>query len=122
MARQSTSFKKEKYAELIKNEINVLFRTKMSDPRIRPATITKVELTRDFEFATIYWDTYDASTRGDIEDSIKKLSGAIRSNLARSIRLRTVPKLIFKYDSSFDAEKKIDSILEDEKSIKEDES
>lgn len=112
MAKAKTSnFKKQKYEERLLNEINGLLRSGISDDRLRKVSITKVELSPDYGYATISWDTYDAGTRGDAKVAIEASKGHIRSELAKVLEVRHVPSLSFVYDNQFEEEKKIMDLI-----------
>lgn len=104
-------FKKEKYEERLLNEINSLLRSGISDARLARVSVTKVELSPDFGYATISWDTYDSGTRGDAKNAIESAKGRIRSELAKVLEVRHVPSLTFIYDNQFEEEKKITDLL-----------
>lgn len=112
MAKAKTNnFKKQKYEERLLNEINGLLRSGISDDRLRKVSITKVELSPDYGYATISWDTYDAGTRGDAKVAIEASKGHIRSELAKVLEVRHVPSLSFVYDNQFEEEKKIMDLI-----------
>jgi ribosome-binding factor A len=121
MARQrkAGANPKQSYQEKIKNEINTILRREVSDPRLVMCSVTRVELNPDYSTAEVYWDTFDASKRGDIKLAIDGLSGKMRSLLAKNLDVRHTPVLTFLYDSQFEDEMKITQLLKD---IKSDES
>lgn len=108
-------FKKEKYEERLLNEINSLFRTHTNDDRLRKVSVTKVELSPDYGYATVSWDTYDSGTRGDAKAAIESSKGHIRSELAKVLQVRHVPSLSFVYDNQFEEERKIMDLINREK-------
>ena len=116
MAKKNTNnFKKEKYEERLLNEINSLLRSSTNDARLARVSVTKVELSPDYGYATVKWDTYDSGTRGDAKVAIEASAGRIRSELAKVLEVRHVPSLSFVYDNQFDEENKITEILKKER-------
>ena len=107
-------FKKEKYEERLLNEINGLLRSHTKDDRLRKVSITKVELSPDYGYATVSWDTYDSGTRGDAKTAIEASKGFLRSELAKVLDVRHVPSLSFIYDNQFEEEKKIMDLINSE--------
>ncbi len=103
------TFKRDKFQERLLNEINVILRN-LSDKRLQFVSITKVECNHDYSNAVVYWDTYDASKRGDVKKASK-----VRSLLSSKLKIRHIPSLTFKYDSQFESEQVIDKILREEK-------
>jgi ribosome-binding factor A len=110
--RSNGKHSKVKYQELIMNELNTYLRTQLSDPRFITMSITKVELNVDYSKAKVYWDTFDAHTRGDAKRAIEQSKGKLRSLLAKNLNLRHVPELHFAYDSQYEDELKITQILD----------
>jgi len=113
MARQkkSNANPKETYQERIQNELNIVLRREIADPRLNLCTVTRVELNPDYSVASVYWDTFDASKRGDIKKAIEGVSGRLRSILAKNLQVRHTPVLNFIYDSQFEDEMKITELL-----------
>lgn len=75
-------------------------------------TVTSVEVTRDLSLARVR-----ISVMGDDEEKQRALEGItsargfIRSILARTLELRTVPELRFEMDSSLAHAARVDQIL-----------
>ncbi len=109
------NFKKIKYEERLLNEINGLLRAGTNDVRLARVSITKVELSPDYGYATVSWDTFDSGTRGDAKTAIEASTGRIRSELAKVLDVRHVPSLTFVYDNQFEEEKKIMDLINAEK-------
>lgn len=109
------NFKKIKYEERLLNEINGLLRAGTNDGRLARVSITKVELSPDYGYATVSWDTFDSGTRGDAKTAIEASAGRIRSELAKVLEVRHVPSLTFVYDNQFEEEKKIMDLINAEK-------
>jgi ribosome-binding factor A len=108
------SFKKDKYQDRLLSEVNLALRTKFSDSRLQFVSFTKVDLSPDYSLATLYWDTFDASKRGDASEAVKAITGRLRSILADVLTVRAVPQIEVKYDSQYEAERAIDELLEKE--------
>ena len=111
MAKKINNFKKEKFEERLLNEINGLLRGGINDGRLARVSITKVEISPDYSYATVSWDTYDSGTRGDAKAAFLAATGMIRSELAKVLEVRHVPALTFVYDNQFEEEKKIMDLI-----------
>ena len=107
------------FEEKIKNEINLALRKEISDPRLQMVSITRVELSNDYSLAKVFWDTFDASKRGDAKKAFDGLSSRLRSILAKELNVRHTPALEMYYDSQFEDERNIESLLEDSSGGKE---
>lgn len=111
MVEKKNNFKKSKFEERLLNEINGLLRSGLTDARLRFVSVTKVEMSPDYGYAVVHWDTFDAHTRGDAKKAIEKARGKIRSELAKVLDVRHVPALSFIYDNQFDEENKIVQLI-----------
>ena len=98
MAR-GKAYSKEKYEEMIQNDINSFLRQGFSDPRLTMVSVTRVELNDDYSMAKVYWDTFNSASRGDSKAAVDGTVGKIRSMLAKTLKVRHVPEIKFFYDS-----------------------
>jgi ribosome-binding factor A len=111
---RGNKFSKLKYEERVRDEINLALRREFSDPRLMNVSITHVELTQDYSHAKIYWDTFNAQTRGDAKEAIEATSGRMRKLLATKMEVRHTPELHFVYNSQFEDSNKIEKLLKDD--------
>ena len=94
-------------ADQIQRNMAELIQLELGDPRIGMVTVTAVEVTREFESARVFFTVLgkELSDKSQIEDTTVALNhaaGFLRSALAKRLKLRTTPKLIFVYDSSME--------------------
>jgi ribosome-binding factor A len=83
----------------MKQEIADILMKKTKDPRIGFVTVTDVELSDDLRNAKVFVSIYG----GDKEETFKGLKSAapfIRSELGRRMKMRYVPEILFRYDST----------------------
>ena len=96
----------KRLGEQIKRELAKLIQFELRDPRFGMITVNFVELSRDFSYAEVNVTVF--SSNGDEDDSLdimsllNRASSFLRSELARSLKLRKVPHLRFHYDDSLD--------------------
>ncbi len=114
MSSNGPSFKKQKLEEKILFSSNALMRKELRDKRLQFVSITKVELNSDMSVATLYWDTFDASKRGDAKLAMDQVKTKIRSHLSKILQMRTVPHIDVKYDNQHDEQANIEKILDNE--------
>jgi len=96
----------------MKQEIADILMRKIKDPRIGFVTVTDVEITDDLKnakvFVSVYGGDKDASLKG-----LKCASPFIRSELGRRMRLRVVPEILFRFDSTVEQGAHIMELLRD---------
>lgn len=113
MAGRGNKFSKIKYEDKVRDEINLSLRRDFTDPRLVNVSITHVELTQDYSHAKVYWDTFNAATRGDAKAAIEATKGRMRKILAEKLEVRHTPEIHYIYDSQFEDSNKIDKLLKE---------
>ncbi|HIU64476.1 MAG TPA: 30S ribosome-binding factor RbfA [Candidatus Avacidaminococcus intestinavium] len=102
----------EKLQEVIKQEISKILLKDIKDPRIKFVSVTGVELTDDLSFAKVYVSFYGAENeKEEVWLSLNKALGFIRSEIAKRIRLRVAPSLVFVKDTSLEYSAHIQTLL-----------
>ena len=110
---RGNKFSKIKYEERVRDVINLALRREFADPRLLNVSVTKVELTPDYSHAKVYWDTFNAGTRGDAKTAIEATSGRMRKLLSTKMEVKHTPEIHYIYDSQFEDESKITQLLKD---------
>jgi ribosome-binding factor A len=88
----------------LQRELAQLIRHEIKDPRVGMVTITAVEVTREFEQATVFFTVLGADAQ-DSKTTVRVLNNAagfLRREIGRRLRLRHIPALRFKYDVSIE--------------------
>lgn len=89
----------ERVGDQMKHEIADILMRKIKDPRIGFVTVTDVEVTDDLKnakvFVSIYGDDNERTFKG-----LRSASAFIRAELGRRMRLKFVPEILFRFDST----------------------
>lgn len=102
----------EKVAEAIHEEISSLLVKGVKDPRVGFVTVTGVKVTDDLHLATIYFSAFGTDEqKKDTEAGLNSAKGYLRREMGKALRMRYVPDIIFRYDSSIDYGSRIEGIL-----------
>lgn len=102
----------DKVAEAVHEFISSLLIKGLKDPRIGFVTITGVKLTDDLHLATVYYSVIGTDDeKKSSEKALNSAKGFIRKEMGRSLRLRYVPDIIFKYDDTLDYAQRIECII-----------
>lgn len=99
--------------EQIKKELSLILQSEFKDPRVGFITVTGVEATNDLSQAKVYLSVLGSDEQK--EETLKALAkgkGFLRTELGRRIRLRHIPELIFKFDSSIEYGSRIENLLQ----------
>ncbi|MFK7895184.1 MAG: 30S ribosome-binding factor RbfA [Myxococcota bacterium] len=91
-------------AEQIRAELSQLLREDVQDPRIGLVTVTRVKLASDLGAATIFYsplgEDADEARRTELSHAMGAVTGFLRKQLARRMKLRHTPQLRFIFDDS----------------------
>ena len=93
----------ERVSDAVQQELAVLIREGVRDPRVGMVSVTDVEVSRDLAYAKIHVTFLGERTQEEIDEAMSALNGAsgyLRKLLASSIKLRITPKLTFLFDES----------------------
>lgn len=104
----------ERINEEYRKEISNIIDNKLKNPNVTGLiSVTKVKVTPDLKFAKVYVSILNSKNLKDTLAGLKKSSGFVRSELARTVNLRNTPEIIFELDDSLEYGARIDSILKD---------
>ena len=96
------SARNKKIAEEIKKIVGSILISGLKDPRIsKLSSVTRVEVTGDLRYATIYISVFDPGH--DVEETLEGLrsaKGFIRKSIGSRLKLYYTPEPIFKADHS----------------------
>jgi ribosome-binding factor A len=85
--------------EQIRRELAELIRDELRDPRLALISMTSVEVSRDLAYARIYVTLMgDPAERTERVAELNRAAPLLRRELGRRMRIRSVPKLEFRYD------------------------
>lgn len=110
----SNSFKRtDRIAEMIQRKLALIIPVEVKDPRLKGfVTISAVKVAADLSHAKVYFTVLNE----DKKEAAAILNGAasyLRSALARSITLRTVPQLHFVYDESIEYGERLSRLIDE---------
>jgi ribosome-binding factor A len=98
--------------ELLREEISVLVRDEVRDPRVGLVTITAVQTSPELDHAKVY--VRMLGSEEEQEAALEGLHSAatfVRTQLSKRLRMRRVPELHFRYDRMLDQAARIEQLL-----------
>jgi ribosome-binding factor A len=95
----------------LRRELGLLVHAAVRDHGLPSASVSDVEVTRDLDWATVWVTALLPQQSEAAVKALNGLAGEFRRSLSRSMRLRRVPELRFKYDDSVDKGERIDALL-----------
>lgn len=117
----TSNFKRtDRIAEMMQRMLAQLIQQEIKDPRLpHLITISAVNVSRDLSHAKVYFTALNADPK-QTAAILNTAASYLRSSLARSMTLRTVPQLHFVYDESIEYGKRLSRLI-DEVNVSDDE-
>ena len=98
--------------ELLREEIAVLVRDSVRDPRVGLATVTAVETSPELDHAKVYVTTLgDEEERAAVLTGLKSAAPFVRSQLSKRLHMRRIPELHFEIDRVLEEASRIERLL-----------
>ncbi len=113
-SKLSPTHRIERVGELIRQAIaEILTRGDVLDPALdrRPVTIPAVRMSPDLKLATVFVMPLGGQKGEATVEALNRNKKELRALVARRINLKFAPDLRFAFDSSFDAQARIDALL-----------
>jgi ribosome-binding factor A len=101
----------DRVAQQIQRELAELVRLEINDPRVRLVTITAVEVANDYSHAKVFFTRLDGK-HDEAKQGLERAAGFLRSQLARSLKLRVMPQLHFVYDESVERGSRLSQLID----------
>ena len=86
---------------------------RLGDPSIGVVTVTGVRATTDFSQATVYVSVLGSEKRRKRSlQALERAHGVLQQRVARELRLRRTPQLIFQYDETVDRALRVNELID----------
>jgi ribosome-binding factor A len=106
----------QRVSHFLHEELARLLQSTVRDPRVQEVNLTGVEVSRDLSHAKVFFTLMNdasAEERAEVTAVLSKVSGFLRSALAKASAMRTVPRLSFRFDESVGRGRYMESLLRD---------
>ena len=98
--------------EEYRKELSQIISYELKEPSVTGMiSVTRVKVTPDLKYAKVSVSILNSKNVKETLAGLKKSSGFLRSELAKRINLRNTPELVFELDDSLEYGARIDSIL-----------
>jgi ribosome-binding factor A len=98
--------------EQLREEISLLVRDEVRDPRVSLATITAVQTSPELDHAKVYFTALGTEEeRTEILAGLRSAAPFVRSQLSKRLHIRRVPELHFELDRVLEEAQRIEQLL-----------
>ncbi len=101
----------QRVSDLLREEIADIIFFKLKDPRIGFLTVTGVDVTDDLKIAVVYVSILREEERQSTLDILNAAKSFIRSELSKRLRMKFIPTVDFRIDTSIEYGNRIDQLL-----------
>ena len=104
----------QRVSHYLHEELARLLQNTVRDPRVQDVNLTGVEVSRDLSHAKVFFTLMSDVTsdeRAEISAVLSRVSGFLRSELAKRSSMRTVPRISFRFDESVARGRDMESLL-----------
>jgi ribosome-binding factor A len=101
-------------AELIKREVSQMILFDIKDDRVGAGmvSVTAVDVAGDLQHTKVFVSIYGSDeVRAETMEGLKAVTGYVRSEIGKRVRLRRTPTVIFVEDTSFDRATSVLSLI-----------
>jgi len=110
----------ERLRNVILRKASQVILYELHDPRLGFVTLSKVDLSDDLRYATIYYSVIgEESERSKTSHALEAARGYVQKAIARALKTRVTPHIQFKYDEGIEGALRVSKIID--AAIKEDE-
>ena len=95
----------EKFAALIRKEISQLLMSGIRDEKIQKTivSITEVEVSNDLQYCKVFVSLLGEQTiKEEVLSALDASSGFVKGELARRLKMRRAPEIVFKLDKGME--------------------
>ena len=111
----SRSFQRsDRISAELRRLIGAMVHEAVRDNALPSVSVSDVEVTRDFDVATVYVTALLPDSSKDAVKALNEMAKEFRRELSRTLQLRRVPELRFRYDDSVDKGERIESLLRED--------
>ena len=98
--------------QLIRRKLTQLLLEESNDPRLTDVTITDVDVNRDTTRAEVFYSIIGSADEiAEIQVVLDGAAGWLRNEMAPTLHLRNLPRLVFTYDPSLAHGARIEELL-----------
>lgn len=106
-----TSNRLDRINDQVKQELALLIREELRDPRLGMVSVIDTKVSRDLAHAEVYFTVLGAEAEAAAA-ALNSASGYLRNLLAKRLNLRSTPKLRFVYDASVEQGRKLSALID----------
>ncbi len=110
--KNRSSDRSVRVADQLQKDLAEIIPRELRDPRLGFVTLSDVELTPDYAYATVFFTVLNGDPV-ESEQALNDSAGYLRNLIFKKMRIHTVPSLRFKYDNSVARGSEMSKLIDD---------
>jgi ribosome-binding factor A len=102
----------QRIGDLIQREIADLLAREVRDPRVGMVTVTSVDVSPDMSHAKVLFTVLQPEKIEEVHEGLRRAAGFLRSQLAKRVKLYSIPELRFEYDESIERADRLSRLID----------
>jgi len=102
----------QRIGDLIQREIADLLAREVRDPRVGMVTLTSVDVSPDMSHAKVHFTVLLPEKIAEAREGLTRAAGFLRSQLAKRVKLYSIPELRFEYDESIERADRLSQLID----------
>lgn len=103
----------KRVSDLLKEEISHIIMRRLKDPRLGFVTVVDVSVTDDLRLARVYVSVLREEERKQTIEILQSAKSFIRSELAKVLRMKIIPDVEFRVDTTIEYASRIEKLLKE---------
>lgn len=103
----------QRVGDLLRQEIADIIMRRIKDPRLGFVTVTGVDITDDLKIAKVFISVLKDEEKEETLNILNSARNFVRSEVAKRIRMKTIPSIEFRVDESIGYGDRIEKLLRD---------
>ncbi|MBI5187566.1 MAG: 30S ribosome-binding factor RbfA [Nitrospirae bacterium] len=103
----------QRVGDLLREEIADIIIYRLKDPRIGFVTVTGVDVTDDLKIARVYVSILKDEEKETTLEILNSAKSFIRSELSKKVRMKFIPSIEFRLDTSIEYGSRIEKLLKE---------
>jgi ribosome-binding factor A len=103
----------DRVADLVKRELAVMIQRKKDNPLFSGVTITYLRISPDLSQGIVFFTVLNKEKANETLEALNRAAGFFHRLLFKSLKVRRVPKLHFKYDESIARGQKLSALIDE---------
>ena len=107
----ANSMRARRIGDQIRRELALVIARDVADPRVSGVMVSDLEISKDLAHARVYIVVPQGESPEECLAGLQSASGFLRRHIAKAVRMRQVPTLNFRIDTTLDTAAHMDALI-----------